>query len=97
MKLYFSEYSEECFTKDYWKWYLEDNNLSEIKLFEAVPDFGNGYFYCQEYGEIGEVSDKSCGKQCEFYKPRNGKNGRCRFSASTHGQGDKFIILKVMK
>lgn len=95
MRLYFSNHEEEsCYDLDYWREYLLEHNISELKLFEAVPDHGNGFFFCREYGEIGESRDNSCGKQCDSYKPRNGKSGRCRFSVSTYSQGDKSRILK---
>lgn len=30
------------------------------------------------------LSGEGCGKECSYYKPRNGKNGRCRFSRNCY-------------
>lgn len=43
----------------------------------GVIVYGDDFFYCPKIGEVGLTSESECGKVCEFYKPRNGKNGRC--------------------
>jgi len=90
-KYYFSEDGEYCYPLSYWKEYLKENNLPEIKLFEAEADHGTGYFFCKEFMEVGETG--GCGKQCEGYVPNNGKNGRCKHYGYVYSQKDKFIIL----
>ena len=96
-KFYFSDLEDSSYHLSYWKEYMKDNLLTEIKLFEAKVDFGNGYFYCQELGILDEVGNEWCGKLCRSYKPRNGKNGRCRHSGHTYDQTDKVKILTNSK
>ncbi len=92
-QLYFDTDGEYAYDRQYWLEYMQENNLDEIRLFEAVPEYGTGYFWCGEYFEVGEVGE-GCGKACEAYSPRNGKNGRCRFSNHLYSPG-KEIILKL--
>jgi hypothetical protein len=73
---------------------MKEEGIDEIELIEAEMEAGTGYFYCTQYGECGIVGE-SCGKFCDEYKPRNGKNGRCRFSANTYEQTEKHFTLKT--
>ena len=70
--------SENCFTIDYFYELMEDNDLSEMQIYPAKMVKSEGYFWCNEFDEIGETGE-SCGKlNCDKYVPRNGKNGRCK-------------------
>lgn len=94
MKKYFeNKDSENCYEKDYFDDIMRLNNTTKIEVFEAEIEFKTGYFWCDELLEIGEVGC-GCGKMCEDYKPRNGKNGRCVHSKSPYGLGEK-ITLKL--
>lgn len=73
---------------------MKDEGINELKIFEAEMERGSGYFYCTFHNECGETK-QSCGKQCDEYKPRNKKNGRCRFSNNVYEQTDKMKILKL--
>ena len=55
----------------------KSEGLTEVTLYEAIPEKMDGFFFCQHYSEVGEAGN--CGKKCEGYKPRNGKSGRCRY------------------
>lgn len=90
-KFYFNSYDENCYTLAYFKEYMKENGIKETQVFEAVADKGSPYFYCNEFSEIGEVG-QGCGKICESYKPRNGKNGRCVHSGHVYDQGKSKII-----
>jgi len=68
--------------------------LSEINIYPAKPLYKTGFFYCSEFNDIGQTGD-GCGKGCDFYKPRNFKNGRCRFSNNCYEPSDDFKILKL--
>lgn len=94
MKLYFSEYEDLAYDISYWKQQMKINIIQEMRLFEAEIDYNTGYFWCEMFHEIGE-SGEGCGKMCEKYKPRNGKNGRCKFHKNTYSQTDKIKILKL--
>lgn len=87
----------ECLTKKGVKNYMETNLLNEITVHPAVMDLKSDYFYCSEYGECGVVGE-SCGEQCDSYEPRNGKNGRCRYSLNLYTPDlEKEIIINIKK
>ena len=91
-KLYFqNDDSEYAFSIDYFKEYMRNNNLKEMKVFEAKIETGARFFFCREFGEVGEVGE-SCGTICQEYSPRNGKNGRCRHSAHVYEKGEPVLI-----
>jgi hypothetical protein len=92
-KFYSSKYEDECYQKQHFIEYMIENNLSEIELTEEKQMNNSGYFWCTEFLEMGEVGE-SCGKICKKYIPRNGKNGRCRFSNNVYESTDKKITLK---
>ncbi len=92
-KLYFNEdCSEHCYTLDYFYEEMAYREEKTMKVFEAKMMIGQPYFYCTIMGEVGEVGD-GCGKECSKYKPRNGENGRCKYSNNTYELTDKFKIL----
>lgn len=92
-KYYFQQDDENCYTLKYHKEYMKENDLKEMKVFKAVIAKDTGMFFCTVYDSVGEVGE-SCGNMCEDYEPRNGKNGRCRFSASLHEEGE-MRMLKI--
>ncbi len=71
-----------------WKEWMKDNGVKTMQVVNAVMEIGSEFFYCTHFQEIGEVGG-CCGKQCSGYKPRNGKNGRCRFSNNPYTSGDQ--------
>ncbi len=93
-KLYFSRNDDErCYPVDYWKDYLIKNELNKIDLFEAKIDTGSGHFFCKIHQEVGDTNEGSCGKIYDHYQPRNGKNGRCRYSGNCYEITDiKFTV-----
>jgi len=94
-KYYFeNQDSELCYTKDHFIEEMKDRGISGMEVYPAKITFGTGYFYCQEYAEVGE-SGESCGKFCEFYKPRNGKNGRCKHHSNCYEPSDEPIKLNL--
>lgn len=95
-KMYFLKGCEEvCATLEYWKEYLKENNLEELELYKAKRETGTGYFFCKEFGEVGEVNE-GCGRLCEKYKPNNGKNGRCKhYGYCYEPLTDKVIVLRL--
>ena len=93
-KYYFGDDEERCYTLDYFLEQLDDVN-PEIIVWPAVIMTGHDFFYCQEFGGVGEVGE-GCGKDCNKYQPRNGKNGRCRHSANCYeADYTKPKILKL--
>ena len=98
-KYYFekSNYYENCYTLDYWIQAVEDEGR-DIVLIEAKMVTGDGTFYCSEFGEVGYTGDSDCGIACDYYKPRNGKNGRCKFSKNCYEpkEGGKIKVLEYV-
>lgn len=84
-----------AYSKDYFIERMKEEGLTEIEVFPAVMMKGEDYAWCSEYCEPVEVKAGDCGKICENYKPRNGKNGRCRFSKNCYEPAEKSIILKL--
>jgi hypothetical protein len=94
MKLYFLKHGEYAYSLSYFKEYMRNNAINEMEVFEAEIEHGTCYFFCHEFNEIGEVGE-GCGNKCKKYVPRNGKNGRCKFSGPVYSPSEKSIILKI--
>jgi hypothetical protein len=92
-KSYFQVGAEMCYPLKYHFQYMKENDIKEMEVFKAEIEHGTGYFFCHEFDKIGEVNEE-CGKYCGKYSPRNGKNGRCRFSGYVYTPG-KSKILKI--
>lgn len=73
----------------------ESDDLDEVEVIEAKIVTGVGLYFCDEFRQVGETSDGYCGKSCEKYSPRNGKNGRCRHSKNTYEPTEKRKIIKL--
>lgn len=84
-----------CYPFTYHYYNAREEGLTEIELFEAIPDKADDFFWCRHYSNIGLTQDKLCGKNCAGYAPRNGKTGIC--SHKTHcyiaGEKIKFAII----
>lgn len=94
MKKYYFENEDayQCFTKEYFIDEMKENNLDEMKLYEAVRDDDSEFFWCQFEEEAAEKSETTCGKDCEAYKPRNGKGGICKYKRHLHEFGRELIM-----
>ena len=94
MKYYFeNSESENSYPKEHFIELMEERGISKMRVLLAKIVRGEGYFFCQKYGEVGEMGE-SCGRLCGKYEPRNGKNGRCRFHAARYEPTDISVILK---
>lgn len=95
MKYYFEFLdAENCYLEDHFYELMKENKLSEMKIYPAKMVIGEEYFWCDEFGEVGESGD-CCGKfNCAKYIPRNGKNGRCKHHRNTYEPIDQPIIIK---
>lgn len=82
MKYYFeTEDSEIAYQIDHFDSVLQ----RPFKLFEAVPCKVEGFFWCKAVDECAE--EGGCGKDCEYYKPCNGKSGICRYKGRLYDKG----------
>ena len=93
-KLYFQDDDENCYNIQHHIDYMKENEIKEMKVFEAKPEHGTGMFFCKEYSEVGEVNG-TCGKMCDKYMPRNGKSGICKYHGFVFEQTDKSKIIKI--
>ena len=92
-KYYFENEDEEhCYKESYFQQKMKDDELSEMIVFEAIKSKDKEYIYCKEYLTCGESSE--CGKQCDGYKPRNGKSGCCVHRGTMYEFGEE-ITLKL--
>jgi hypothetical protein len=95
MRFYFREDDDEvCYLKKQIIEDMKEEGLTELKIFKAKRVTGESYFWCTANQETGEVGE-GCGRFCYHYKPRNGKNGRCRYSGHCYEQTDKFEELNL--
>jgi len=95
-KYYYDESCESMATLKSWREFMIENDIRELKLFEAKVEYGTGYFICTvfdeiEISEVGNCSNKFCDK----YEPRNGIKGICNHYGYTYEQTDKVKILKL--
>jgi hypothetical protein len=93
--LYFEEEDGElCYTAEQIKERAEPG-IKEIEVFQAIEYKEKGLFWCKTYKICVENSQKTCSKQCEGYKPKNGKTGCCKaYTRTLHSHGKK-VILKI--
>lgn len=94
MKLYFQENDPICYDLKYHRYYMYENGINELKLYEAKREVNSPYFFCKLYERVGEKSESECGKMCEGYKPRNGVSGCCKHIGFTYEQTDNIYLLK---
>lgn len=95
MKFYFSPLDDErCYQLCDIINDANNSGLDEIEVTEAKRVTGGDYFYCTKFGDVGEKGQ--CSKiECNAYSPRNGKNGRCRYSGYCYEPTDKKKIIKL--
>jgi len=97
MSAYYFRTDEEdsCYTLNHFKNEMNEEVIKQLELVKAEIEFGTDHFYCNEYGEVG-LKGEGCGRECDLYSPRNGKNGRCKHSKNCYTHSDeKFILTKI--
>ncbi len=93
---FYTKDSEQCFDLNTIKDMMKSDGLIEETVFEADIEYGQGTFYCSYWGIAGETGE-GCGDECNMYKPRNKKSGRCvhHKNCYTHGES-KIIKIKAI-
>ena len=95
MKYYFeNKDSEMCYNKEHFQELMVEYDISEIEVYPAKMLIGELVAWCTKYGDAMETQRGDCGKDCDLYSPRNGKNGRCKYSKNCYEAIDKPVILK---
>ena len=95
LKLYFkTNVDERCLPLSYFTWLMDFDYLHDLTLYEAERQDVDGFFWCREYEAPMDKNEGGCGKDCEFYIPRNGKSGCCKhYSLKFYEPSDKVKIL----
>ena len=92
-KFYFNEHDREhAYELDHHYQFMEDEGLTEMKVFEANRETGNEFFFCKHFRKVGVRGN--C-QGCEAYQPRNGKSGICRHWDYTYEKSDNKKVLKL--
>lgn len=86
---------ERCYLKKDLIELAKEIGLCEVAIIPAKIMSGEDFAWCSEYMDVVEVRSGDCGKFCPAYKPRNGKNGRCRHSHNCYEPIGEEIILKI--
>ena len=83
-RYYFSDHNDErCYTMKSMLDWMRVEGMETLIVYPAKIIVGDDYFFCSYHDECGVVGE-SCGKDCNEYAPRNGKNGRCRYSRNCY-------------
>jgi len=91
-KLYFSDIEEDmAYTVEYLICEMKERNISELNVFIAEREIGVDHFFCKAIGKSG-LKGEGCGKECDMYWPRNGKNGCCRHWGFCYIPGREFVL-----
>ena len=86
MKYYMAETAEYVDTLQHFIDCYGDGDI----LLEMKRDIG-GEMFCREEKEF--VDNESCGNDCEYYDPCNGKSGRCRSLGNGFIETGKKYVL----
>jgi len=98
MKYYFEKNdSERCYSRQYFIEEMKEQGISEMVVYPAKMLTGELVAWCSIWGDAVETQRGDCGKDCDKYEPRNGKNGRCRYSNNCYEPEDKPITLKIKR
>jgi len=82
-----------AYSKDYFIEKMKEEGLTEIEVYPAVMLKGEQFAWCSEFQDTVEVRQGDCGRFCDKYSPRNGKNGRCRFSQNCYEPDENRLIV----
>lgn len=96
-KFYFESKDDEiCFSKEYFDEKMIERNITSMEVFEAIQDRIEGVFWCKIHEFFLDRGVKGmCGKECEHYKPINGKNGKCKYHSLKMFYAGEKITLKL--
>lgn len=96
-RYYFSDHNDErCYTIKFMLEWMKDEGMENLTVYPAKMMVGDGYFFCTFYRECGLVGE-GCGKVCKEYLPRNGKNGRCKYSNNCYEPDYENMIILTTK
>jgi len=94
--MYFPDWDEAtCTTLPVIKDIMKYDGIEKAVLTLAKLDKTPGYAWCKQFHDMVETGQGNCGKLCEKYSPRNGKNGRCRFSGHFYVEADVKRVIKI--
>jgi len=97
-KIYFeNEDANMAHSEEWFQDLMKEEGLTEMTVMEAIriPHYKAEFVWCKDADDACEKSE--CNKRnCESYKPKNGKNGRCINVGQYCDFGDNVVLkLKV--
>lgn len=94
--MYFPDWDETiCLTLPVIKGAMKDLGIEKSVLSLAKVEKTPGYAWCKKFQDMVETGQGNCGIRCEKYSPRNGKNGRCRYSGHFYEQTEVKRVIKL--
>lgn len=89
---FYNKWDEMCHTKDVIIETMEENGVTSKEVYRADRCRDGDMFFCKLAGAIGDKG--TCGKLCDYYKPRNGKAGICIHNRYTYELGE-IVTIKI--
>ncbi len=72
--------------------------LQFVSVYRAKRITGTELFYCKAVSESYDKTQGECGKRCESYVPKNGKNGCCKHRGYCYEpDGDRIVVTNSGK
>lgn len=71
---------------------MKEYGIRSISVSEAIREVDTDYFFCTASEEVGTKKESVCGKLCKDYRPRNKKNGCCKYRRFCYAQGKEMIL-----
>lgn len=93
-KYYFRFSQDEiCYPIEYFSEVAKADGLSQITLYEAVPETVPGFFWCKAYELPCKEGEGTCGRTCQDYAPKNKKWGICSHKCPTfyYNSGEQVV------
>jgi len=101
-KFYRTESGEKYYTLNKHVDDMREHELDELTLHEAEREIDGQYMWCSLHnGEIerkryNHYADTGCGKDCEDYKPRNGRSGICHHLTHCSEETGRIFRLTIV-
>ena len=88
-----NESAELCHDKAYFLDIMAADEVEELTVIEAIPTKDPIFAWCKSEACVIELSEKTCGRDCKDYEPKNKKSGCCTFySRGVYEFGEKITL-----
>ena len=97
-RCFFRNDDADCYKLEAQYDHMREHGIEEMDIYLAEREINAPYFFCREFGEVGEKGQGTCGRHCEAYQPRNGRSGVCKHYGYVYQQTEvKFTIKQQTK